>query len=183
MASETRKRSNTVKDGTEDASGAVNTSFGPKFSGVKVADLSAAAAAAASSRVLSRLLTLEDVLGAVEEASEIVSVIKRGRLPGIDALRPVLVKLAQMSTVGNFADTIAMEGGSAAIVAIVRAALAKVRAKSSKDSIFFFCLHPVSMSHPVSWHALSFAGRCCIEGRNSASRAPGVGKCRQRRQT
>jgi hypothetical protein len=89
--------------------------------------MTAAGAAAASSRILSRLLTLDDVLGAVEEASELATSIKRGRVPPTDALRPVLAKLAQMSTVGNFADTISGEGGSASLVAMIQAIIGKVR--------------------------------------------------------
>lgn len=91
------------------------------------ADVTAASMAAASSRVLSRLMTVEDVLNTVEEINEISASVKRGRLPGADALRPILSRIAHMSTVSNFAGTIATEGGATALTSVVRAILAKVR--------------------------------------------------------
>ena len=95
-------------------------------SAAAASDVTAASIAASSSRVLARLMTVEDVLTTVEEMNELAGSVKRGRLPGIDALRPVLARLAHMSTVSAFSDTIAAEGGAATLTAVMRAILAKV---------------------------------------------------------
>lgn len=82
-------------------------------------------AAAGSGRVLSRLLTKDDVINAVDQVNELGNSAKRNRVPAVDVLKPALTKIGHMATVGSFSDTIVAEGGAKSIAALVGAIMGK----------------------------------------------------------
>jgi hypothetical protein len=78
----------------------------------------------AAARVLARLLTRDDVDGTLEALAELGNSASRGRVPGLDAMKPVLAKVGHMATVGNFASVISADGAKN-LAAVIGAVLAK----------------------------------------------------------
>lgn len=81
-------------------------------------------AAATTARTLARLLNKDDVEAVVDQLNELGNSAKRGRVPGVDALKPVLAKVGHMCTVGTFAEAIAAAGGAKSLAALASTTLA-----------------------------------------------------------
>lgn len=77
----------------------------------------------ASAGLLAKLLTQDDVEAAVEALAELGAKASKGRLPPVDALKPVLSRIAHMSRVGTHGDLVTRLGGQRAIAAIMRTTL------------------------------------------------------------
>ena len=129
---------------------------------------SATAGAAASSRVLARLLTRDDVAATVEQLNELGGAAKRGRVPQLDAMKPVLAKVGHMATVGNFAEAIVKDGGAKSLSSIIAIVMSKADDNELKADVLpiaFKAIANISKTTKID-DSLGFAGHisAAIEG-------------------
>jgi hypothetical protein len=94
---------------------------------------SAAQAAQLSSKLLARLMTSDDVEGAVEDLVELAKGAAAGRVPKVDIALPVVSRVAYMATVGNFADSIVKLGGAQAMSTIISVLMTKCDDSKPED--------------------------------------------------
>jgi hypothetical protein len=88
-----------------------------------------------AARVLARLLTKEDVESAVAQIGDLGGNAARGRVPGADAIAPVLAKLGHMTTVAAFSQTIATKGGALGLANLARGVLSKADDDNLKNDV------------------------------------------------
>ena len=81
--------------------------------------------AQASSRVLARLLTRDDVILASDRLKEVQAQVASGTMPTLEELKPVVSRVGHMALVGSNADVIQGEGGVDCIATILQAVLAQ----------------------------------------------------------
>lgn len=78
----------------------------------------------AFTRIMGRLLTMEDVQKTLVQLSDVSQAMSRGANPPSE-IKALLLKFGYMSHVESFVDTIVSEGGSDSLVTIIRAVLSK----------------------------------------------------------
>ncbi|KAA0148584.1 hypothetical protein FNF31_07374 [Cafeteria roenbergensis] len=93
--------------------------------GASAAGLASAPAGAATSdlttRMLSRLLTEDDVHTTLDEFEELARTAASGGVPSFEDVRPVLAKLGHITTVSTFTETIAEREGIAHLATVLTA--------------------------------------------------------------
>jgi hypothetical protein len=113
-----------------------------------------------TSRVLARLLNKDDVIAAVDQLAELGNSAARGRVPGAEAMKPVLAKIGHMSTVAAFTDTIVKEGGAKALAALASIVLTKSEDEEAKAEVLpsiFSTVANISKTSKLD-DSLGFAG-------------------------
>ena len=81
--------------------------------------------AQASSRVLAKLLTRDDVILASDRLKEMKATVESGTMPTLEELKPVVSRVGHMALVGSNADVIQGEGGVDCMATILQAVLAQ----------------------------------------------------------
>ena len=112
-------------------SGAASASSGSGSSGSSGSSMQVASGM--TTRMLSRLLTEDDVHNTLDEFEELARTVATGKVPSVESVRPALAKLGHIATVSTFADAIAEREGLTHLATVLTAvALAK---DASKDTI------------------------------------------------
>ena len=75
--------------------------------------------AQSSSRVLGRLLMDEDVEATVDELGDLMKTVRRGKVPAVDAIKPVLSRLGHMANVGDYGAFISSKDGVANLAQVI----------------------------------------------------------------